>query len=86
MRGKAIPGHAKNYGVVASDFRMKIAKVLPFGRAARRAVPGVKVENDIFALQRLQVNHLIAGCRAPEVRYYTVERGNGHILPMMART
>ena len=51
VRGKAVPGHAKNYGILAFEFRIEIAKVLPFSSAARRAVLGVKEDNDFFAPQ-----------------------------------
>ena len=51
VRGKAVPGHAKNYRVLAFEFRIEIANILPCSSAARRAVLGVKVDNDFFAPQ-----------------------------------
>jgi len=80
VRGKVVAGNAKDYRVLANKFRIMIAKILPFSCAARRAVLGVKVKNDNFAPQRLHMDGLIAGCRALEVRNYTVEHGSGHVI------
>ena len=62
MGGHAVSRHAQNYRVLSPELRVKISKILSFGCTARGSIFWVKVDDDIFATKRLQLNRLIA-CR-----------------------
>ena len=62
MGGHAVSRNAQNYRVLSLELRVKISKILPFGCTARGSIFWVKVDDDIIATKRLQLNSLIA-CR-----------------------
>ena len=73
VRFNAVPGNAQNYGVDRNKAIMEIAKLLCFGRAARRAVLGIEIDNDDLAGLGRQVEDLSAGGGQGEVGDFRVQ-------------